>query len=206
MHILIATLIVAVIVGYWFLKRTNWGDALSRPDSQQIKSTGEKTFLKRFGDLTSADFEQHPVWVHWQVIDHGKNWPGEGDEETFRPWNGILPVDPGETMFLVKAELILADGTEYDGFITPQPDGKPDLDALQPHLFTKRGGMISFWLGMWEPSRKEINRLYKSMGKTPDQIFPIVFKACDGLAKGVQSGSILGFCRLSKNKATVIER
>ena len=81
-----------------------------------------KPNLKQFGDLTPADFVEHPVWASVHTLDYDEPWYDETDEETFRPWIGELPVSPEDGMFLVRAKLTLADGRVLDGFITPQHD------------------------------------------------------------------------------------
>ena len=77
-----------------------------------------RPILKQFGDLTPADFKQYPIWVSVHSLGYGEEWYDETDEETFRPWLGERPVGAQE-MFLVSARFTFADGTEYDGFVTP---------------------------------------------------------------------------------------
>ena len=175
--------------------------------SGKAKDDTNKPLLKQFGDLTLPDFDQPPVWVNCHVIDYGKAWYDDTDEETFRSWDGDLPVDPAEAMFLVKAKLTLADGTEYDGFITPQQESsEPDLGTIQPYLFTKSGEVFSFWFGILHPSQEEINSFYEELGKSVKQVFPIQFKAEDGYARGVIAGTIPGFCRSGKNGEVIMEK
>jgi hypothetical protein len=208
MKILIAILIVvAVVVIFMLVRKQN--PVVNQQVATHRKSTDgtSKPLLKQFGNLTLSDFVQHPVWVNCHVIAYGKPWYNETDEETFRPWDGNIPADPGETMFLVKGQLILADGTEYDGFITPQQGpSEPDLSIIQPYLFAKSEKALSFWFGMFEPSRKEINRFYETFGKNAEQVFPIRFRAVDGLAKGIVEGTIPGFCRKGKNNEIIVEK
>jgi len=59
---------------------------------------------------------------------------------------------------------------------------------------------------MFEPSRKEINRFYETFGKNAEQVFPIRFRAVDGLAKGIVEGTIPGFCRKGKNNEIIVEK
>ena len=113
MKILIGILIVVAVVAILILVRRQ------KPATPQLESIQGKSkdhtkrpILKQFGNLTPSDFSQHPVWVNVHVIDYEEDWYNETDEETFRPWDGNLPADPSETMFLVKARLTLADGSE----------------------------------------------------------------------------------------------
>ena len=50
--------------------------------------------LKQFGDLSPLDFDASPVWVQCHIIDYDEPWYDDTDEETFRPWDRALPVDP----------------------------------------------------------------------------------------------------------------
>jgi hypothetical protein len=208
MKILIGILIVVAVVAILILVRRQ------KPATRQLESIDGKSkyltnrpLLRQFGDLTLTDFSQHPVWVNVHVIDYEKDWYNETDEETFRPWDGNLPADPSETMFLVKAKLTLADGSEYDGFITPQQESdEPDLGTIQPYLLTESGELISFWFGMFQPSQKDMNGLYEKLGKNANQVFPIQFKAQDGIATGIVKGIIPGFCRRDKNNEVIVEK
>ncbi len=167
----------------------------------------DKPLLKRFGDLVQDDFKLYPVWVNAHVIDYEKDWYKETDEETFRPWDGSLPIDPAETMFLVKAAFSLADGTQLTGFITPQQGpGEPDLSILQPYLFTPSGELISFWFGLFEPTKEDVGSIYTMLGRKSTQVFPIRFQAEKGTAKGIVKGTISGFCRTGKNGQVIVER
>lgn len=208
MKILIAILIaVAMIVFFMMVRRHDPATPPREDMHSKSKDVTNKPLLKQFGNLTPPDFFQHPVWVNAHVIDYGKDWYNETNEETFRPCDGNMPADPSETMFLVSAKLALADGTEFGGFITPQQEsGEPDLGAIQPYLFTGSGELIAFWFGMFQPSQKDINGIYEKIGKNAKQVFPIQFQAEDGIAKGIVKGVIPGFCRRDKNNELIVEK
>lgn len=156
-----------------------------------------KPLLKQFGDLTPIDFDNHPVWVSVHVCDTEEDWYDETDEETFRPYTGQLPVDD-ETMYLVRSEFTLSDGTKFHGFVTPTSSSKsPDnLGTIQPQIFTSDGKRYGFWLGMF-PDSEEIQNFYQSIGKTPNQVFPITFKTPVGLVSVISSGTVTRFMSLS---------
>lgn len=193
-------LIIAIIViAAFILSLRLVGRGSAKEASKEMKSpAGLKPLLKQFGALVPADFETHPVWVHCHVIDYDEPWYEETDEETFRPWLNDTPVDPAETMFLVRASLRLADGTTLSGFITPQDprvnEGKPDLGLIQPQLFLPSGKRFSFWFGIMTPPKELMTELYASLGKAEAQIFPLAFSADESLAAGIVSGSVPGFC------------
>jgi hypothetical protein len=106
-----------------------------------------KPEVKQFGDLSSADFDTHPVWIACHTEDYAEPWFNETDEETFRPWTGALPVSPSDGILLVRARFELRDGSPHDGFLTPAfKEG--DLGMLQPHLFVA-GESFGFWRGLF---------------------------------------------------------
>jgi len=160
--------------------------------------------LKQFGDLTSQDFKQHPIWVSVHSLDYEEEWYDETDEETFRPWLGNRPVG-AEEMFLVSARFGFADGTEFDGFVTPTSsyDGLASMGAIQPQLFAPSGQRWAFWHGML-PDPDCARRFYQSFAKMAEQVFPISFRPLPGLTSSVASGEIPGFMFISRgNKVEV---
>ena len=160
--------------------------------------------LKQFGDLRPDDFRKFPVWVSCHVIDYDESWYGETDEETFRPWLGDLPVDPAQTMFLLRAEFRIADGRSYEGFITPAE--ADDLGLIQPQIFLE-SRRFGFWGGMVGVPEPERAALYEALAVSPEAAFPIAFNAQPGLGLGVVSGSIEGFYRKPNlSSLPVVER
>ena len=152
--------------------------------------------LVQFGDLTPAHFRDNPVWASCHSFDTDESWFDETDEETFRPWDGHLPVNPNDGMFLVRAVFTLADRTSLDGFLTPAiPSGTGEraLGDIQPQLFLESGERVGFWLGMYGNPARACANLYSSLGKNSDAVFPIRFRAVDDLASGVTNGELRGF-------------
>jgi hypothetical protein len=163
--------------------------------------------LKQYGDLTASDFEAEPVWVSCHGIDENEPWYEETDEETFRPWTAEVPVSPSDGMFLVSATFHLADGSTRKGFVTPTFEGTEfprALGQLQPQLFAPAGERVGFWLGMF-PSREARDAAYRALGRAPTQLFPIQFRADDGLSTGVCAGEIRGFCSIPKGLSAPVQ-
>ena len=152
-----------------------------------------KPELKQFGDLSSADFDRHPVWIACHTEDFAEPWFNETDEETFRPWTGALPVGPSDGMLLVRATFELHDGSRHYGFLTPAfKEG--DLGTLQPQLFVG-GERFGFWCGMAGVRADERTAFYQALGKGPEAIFPLQFGAAPNVATGVAAGQVDGFYR-----------
>ena len=153
-----------------------------------------RPLLKQFADLTPADFERHPVWAHCHVLDYDEAWYDVTNEETFRPWSGALPVEPEHTIFLVRGTVILKDGTENRGFLTPAAVAG-DVATMRPHVFVGERS-FGFWAGMFQLPPERRQELYAALGKAPDEVFPASFSADRGLASGVTTGVVKGFaCR-----------
>lgn len=154
----------------------------------------KKPLLRQFGDLTPADFDTHPIWIACHSTDYDEPWFEDTDEETFRPWSGDLPIGPEEGMLLVRSQMTLADGRTFAGFITPQHADEPlHLGIVQPQLFLPSGTRTDFWDGMLKRSDNQRQLIYSELGDIPNAIFPIRFRADDGLASGHVSGEIPGF-------------
>jgi len=206
-YTIVAAVIVVVLV---LLSRLLGRKPPSPPKAESQRNTGTKPALRQFRDLRPEDFEKHPIWVHCHVIDYNEPWYGETNEETFRPWLKGGPVDPRETMFLVAASLRLADGTELPGFITPQNPaenkGEPDLGIIQPQVFLPSGKRVAFWFGIMTPRDDHIAGVYAALGKTAAEVFPVSFAAKEGLATGITSGSIPGFCSRRLGKGVVVTK
>src|SRR6266496_1196789 len=138
---------------------------------------------KQVYELTLSDFKEFPVW-EFALDEEGE----EGqDEATVRPFGLKVPLDPSEGMFVVQAEFLLADGTKMQGYLSPAPQN--ELGHLQPIIITKTD-QISFWSGIRRPSQESINSSYNSLGKSPEQIFPLVFKTNVDLLGGTIEGVI----------------
>ena len=152
-----------------------------------------KPELKQFSDLSPPDFERHPVWIACHTEDFAEPWFNETDEETFRPWTGVLPVGPSDGMLLVRATFELHDGSRHDGFLTPASK-EGELGTLQPHLFVS-GKSFGFWGGMAGVRPDRRTALYEALGKGPEALFPIRFSTDADLATGVAAGQIDGFYR-----------
>jgi hypothetical protein len=159
-----------------------------------------KPELKQFGTLTQADFNRFPIWVGVHTCDYGEPWYDETDEETFRPWLGELPINPKIGMFLVRSQIVLADGTRFVGFITPiigtGEVADSELRNVQPHLFDSQGNLISFWGGLFGVSEDGKKSTYDALDRASKQVFPFRFTADPGLTVGSQSGEVRGFGRI----------
>ena len=153
----------------------------------------EKPHLTQFGELLPAHFQKHPVWINCHVVDSDQPWYAETDEETFRPWDGVLPASPSEGMLLVRATATLRDGSRLPAFITPGFEGD-GLGTLQPQLFVGER-RFAFWGGVVGHSSEEKTALYAGVGKGPEDVFPIAFIADGGLTTGVGSIEVRGFYR-----------
>jgi hypothetical protein len=157
--------------------------------------------LKQFGDLTSADFEAHPVWIGCHTADYDEPWYDQTDEETFRPRQDALPADPSEGMVLVRATATLKDGTSLPGFLTPGFEGD-DLGTLQPQVFTG-GRMFSFWGGLFGVPEAQRREFYRALGKDAAAAFPIEFAVDPALCGGLTRARVEGFYKKKGDRAEV---
>ena len=164
------------------------------------KTQNQKPILKQYGDFTKEDFQQYPIWVQCHIEDYDEPWYDDTDEETFRACIKGLIVSPSDIMYLVKSEFTLADGTKYEGFITPwktdEKNNVRNLGMIQPNIFLDNGKRFNFWFGSLPEDMidKMKESFYSAIGKSPKDIFPIAFKAEEGLVEGNYTGNIPGMC------------
>lgn len=174
--------------------------------------------FRQFAELAPQDFERHPVWILCHTADYKKPWYKDIDEDTFRPWTEGLPATVLRETLLVRAEFELWDRSRYPGFLTPLvegydtlPDGRRvsepryPLARLQPHIFVG-DRKFGFWGGFVGISKQEQREFYATLGKKPEQVFPIQFHAMPELANGVLSGVVEGFYRRTKDRVVHVER
>jgi hypothetical protein len=159
--------------------------------------------LVQFSDLTPAHFANHPVWVACHGADSEEPWYDETDEETFRPWDGPLPVS-AETMHLVRCTFRFNDSSEFDGFATPAAR-IDDFGTMQPLLFDGSGRHHAFWLGMF-PVEGAIDAFRLAIGRPSSQVFPVQFEALPGLTSSTCSGTIKGFMQLTDGRCQLMVR
>jgi hypothetical protein len=156
-----------------------------------------KPELKQFGKLTVSDFQNHPVWINCHVKDYDEPWYNETNEETFRPWDGDIPISASEGMFLVHSSFIFADGSKWDGFITPVHEQnhsfEDKLKYMQPCVFISEDKVINFGGGMFGFKSENKAKVYEITSKSPNLIFPVRFQCKKGLTQGIQSGTLKGF-------------
>jgi hypothetical protein len=146
------------------------------------------------------------LWASCHSFDYNEPWYEDTDEATFRPWEGPLPVDPSEGMFLVRAVLRAADGREFRGFLTPaSTNAGYELGLIQPCL-AAGGKFFGFWWGLQGVASSMKDAFYAELGSTPDRIFPMNFACSAALATGVCSGTIDGFYSSPTLGEYVVER
>jgi hypothetical protein len=156
---------------------------------------------KQVYELTVEDLEQHAVW-EFALDEEGE----EGqDEATVRPYEVHGPVDPSEGMFIVRARMRSADGTEFKGYLTPPAQGDSSLGVLQP-VVVVGGGQVSFWCGMLELGPGHIAASYDRLGKSvATEVFPLQFESDVALIGGPLTGELPGFVVLEDFKTMRIK-
>ena len=151
---------------------------------------------KQIYELSVEDLDRHAVWEF--ALDEEEE---EGqDEATVRPFEPQGPLDPGDGMFIVRARLELADGTQMRGYLTPPVQGDSSLGTLQPAVVVG-GGQVSFWCGMVAPEPAQVAANYARLGKpSASRVFPVRFETDVELVGGPVAGELPGFLVLEDFK------
>jgi hypothetical protein len=143
---------------------------------------------KQVYDLTEQDLRACSTWEF--ALDEESE---EGqDEATVRPWSGQAPVDPADGMYVVRATIVLADGTVHCGYLTPPTRGDESVPAVQPVILTERG-QVMLWYGVLAPRPELIQEAYDKLGRSRGQVFPVRYASDAALQSGVVEGSVDGF-------------
>jgi hypothetical protein len=141
---------------------------------------------KQVGDLTPSDLEQYPTW-EFAIDEEGE----EGqDEETVRPRPEVEFADPGEGLFIVRAEFAAADGTRFHGFVSPHEERH--VAGAQPTIVMDKAH-VPFWFGIVPPTPARLDASYRALSKTPEALFPLRYRALVEHAGTELEGEINGF-------------
>jgi hypothetical protein len=151
---------------------------------------------KQVYDLTPEDLDRYAVW-EFALDEEGE----EGqDEATVRPYEADGPLDPDAGMFIVRARLLLADGTRVVGYLTPPVQGDSGLGTLQPAVVMGEG-QVSFWCGTLAPEPAHIAASYARLGKSSaSEVFPLRFASDVDLVGKPITGELPGFLVLEDFK------
>lgn len=90
-----------------------------------------KPLLKDASSLIAADFERFPIWIRSQDYDREQPWYRETTEQSYRPWDGPLPLVPRSQFpfVLLACSFRLSSGSSYPGYFQPATE---EWDALVP--------------------------------------------------------------------------
>jgi len=155
---------------------------------------------KQVYDLTIEDFEHHPIW-EFALDEEGE----EGqDEATVRPYSLPGPPDPSESMVVLKASFILADGTQLSGYITPPTPDATGLRTIQPQIITPHG-QVSFWYGVLGPTQEHVKESYDRLGRDALKVFPVRFWSEVEVAGGPITGTLNGFLYMEMENERIHE-
>lgn len=144
---------------------------------------------KQVYDLNVEDFNEHPVWefAHDEEGEEGQ------DEVTVRPFEQQGLLDPARSMFVIRAQLTLADRTRLWGYLTPPAQHGSDLGTIQPVAMAPQG-QVSFWCGVVAPGANSVTAMYALMGKSSaTEVFPVAFRSDIALVGGPVHGQVSGF-------------
>jgi len=177
-------------------------------------------------DLTAEDFAQYPVWAgidDARGLDAFEYEDDEDEEEemeddlTMTPYP--VPYDHGqplplEIVCLVAAELTLADGDIFPGFLYASGIGRAGIMNTQPQLF-KGHKKVGFYCGSSPPKVAKIAENYRILGKSAEQVFPAHYRSKilfvggvgephEGVTEGFE-GVAGGFCYLDSSDGKTIK-
>ena len=131
---------------------------------------------RQLHELRAADLEVSPVWCFLS-----EDAPDAEDECT------LIPGEPGDAMFVVRATFRVADGRTFPGYVRPEEG----LGFSQPCMFVG-DRLVTFWSGVFPPQPGVLAEVYSLLGAGAEGVFPIRWTT-DVAGVAVQAGSIEGF-------------
>lgn len=146
-----------------------------------------QVLLKNFLELTLQDFKTYPIWVQCHIIDYSNYWYEQTQEDTVRPYTGPKPAVLNYC-FLMLAEFIFNDGTEFEGFTSPADKIGSIVNA---RVFINNKQEF-FWHGGLKPTQQEIDDFYQRIQKKHADIFPVKVQIKNSLAAEEVSIEIKG--------------
>ena len=155
---------------------------------------GDSAIRKQVFDLKPEDLASAPIW-EFALDEEGVS--GQ-DEATVRPRPELKHADPGEGLFVVRAEFVSADGTHFEGYVSPQPvSAQPELRPgwIQPTIVTN-AGQVGFWLGAFPPEAGDVETAYATVGKSRTETFPLHYRSVVSHGGIPLEGELDGFMHL----------
>lgn len=143
---------------------------------------------KQVYELNQSDLDRFPVW-EFALDEEGEE---NQDEATVRPWESAGPLDPADGMFVIRAKFILANDTEYFGYITPPVHGDLSISTIQPVIVTDHG-QVMFWFGIIPPTSDMIHEAYALLGLKAEDVFPCRYASDVTVKDGPVAGTLNGF-------------
>lgn len=141
---------------------------------------------RQVGDIRASDLREFSVW-EFALDEEGV----EGqDEETVRPRPDLQRVDPRDGIFVVAAEFEAADGTRFDGFVSPHEEHH--VAYVQPTIVAGTRH-VRFWFGIVAPKPHVLTASYRVLGKGAEELFPLRYRSLVETVDGDVAGTIDGF-------------
>jgi hypothetical protein len=172
---------------------------LREPDVELVETLPRPAIRKQVTDLRPDDLERFSIW-EFALDEEGEQ---SQDEATVRPRPDLQRADPGEGMFVIRAEFVAADGTRFDGFVSPHEEAS--VTHTQPTIVTN-AGQVNFWFGLFPPGPGAVEGAYRTLGKSAAELFPVRYRALVEHGGAVLDGEVQAFLHhKSGDDTTVIE-
>jgi hypothetical protein len=134
--------------------------------------------MKSLAELSATDLKEHVVWRYHAGPSGDAGAQVEPDDR-----NSLAEYD--EDVFIAATRFVLADGSEWSGYCSPQDSS--GLDYLLPVVLTELGPN-PLWFDV-APSRDAESEWWRRFGRNRNAVFPIAWECLvpvDGaVVKGV---------------------
>jgi len=160
--------------------------AILEDDAKGHVAERGRAIRKQLSEIRIADLQEFPIW-EFALDEEGL----EGqDEQTVRPRPDLARVDPRDGLFVVRAEFVAADGTTFDGFMSPHQE--PHVVRTQPTILAGER-QLRFWFGIVAPEPAVLHASYRALGKTATDLFPLRYRSLVETVGRHVAGTVDGF-------------
>ncbi len=138
--------------------------------------------IKQVYELTENDLIENPLWSFLSEDDDKAH-----DEATVQNCDfNKLP----DSVFIVSASFITADGTTYSGYVYGETAN--EMALVQPNIIID-DKQVAFWYGVAKPENSAIVDIYSRIGKSRKELFPLKWQINIDIENIISSGTIEGF-------------
>ena len=129
-------------------------------------------------------------WICWSDVRPVMRYGGPAAFRVIKENATFIWKSPYTVYFKLDTAVWMERMSNPEGFVVKILMGR----SWTTWLFIPDGELVGFWYGIMTPPQEIITSFYLALAKSVQDVFPITFRANEGLATGITTGLIPGFC------------